>query len=116
MPHILSFGTLRLPPEWRTTVTTTESKKYALEKPIEETVLYDKTTHDIVTITLNRPEKHNAIFPPDQFNEISRKIAMAVDDDDVKVIILKGNGKSFCSGDAAPCAGVGSTECPEGGL
>ena len=73
--------------------------KYTLEKPLDETVLYEKTTKDIVTITLNRPEKHNAIFPPDQFYEITRKIGMAVDDDDVKVIILKGNGKSFCSGD-----------------
>ncbi len=83
---------------------TTEEKapakaKYTLEKPIEETVLYEKITKDIVTITLNRPEKHNAIFPPDQFNEISRKVAMAVDDDDIKCIIMQGNGKSFCSGD-----------------
>ena len=73
--------------------------KYTLEKPLDETVLYEKTTKEIVTITLNRPEKHNAIFPPDQFYEITRKIGMAVDDDDVKVIIMKGNGKSFCSGD-----------------
>ena len=73
--------------------------KYTLEKPLDETVLYEKTTKEIVTITLNRPEKHNAIFPPDQFYEITRKIGMAVDDDDVKVIILKGKGKSFCSGD-----------------
>jgi len=73
--------------------------KYGLEKPVDETVLYEKITHDIVALTLNRPQVHNAIFPPDQFNEISRKIALAVDDDDIKVIILKGNGKSFCSGD-----------------
>jgi len=73
--------------------------KYALEKPVDETVLYEKITHDIVALTLNRPQVHNAIFPPDQFNEVSRKIAMAVDDDDIKVIILRGNGKSFCSGD-----------------
>src|SRR3989304_2501958 len=80
-------------------VTSTASPKYTLEKPLDETVLYDKISPDMVTLTLNRPEKHNAIFPPDMFNEITRKIGMAVDDDDVKVIILKGNGKSFCSGD-----------------
>jgi enoyl-CoA hydratase len=79
--------------------TATASPKYALEKPVDETVLYEQLTHDIVALTLNRPEKHNAIFPPDMFNEVSRKIAMAVDDDDIKVIILRGNGKSFCSGD-----------------
>jgi enoyl-CoA hydratase/carnithine racemase len=73
--------------------------KYTLEKPVDETVLYEKIQHDIVAITLNRPQVHNAIFPPDQFNEVARKISMAVDDDDIKVIILRGNGKSFCSGD-----------------
>ena len=80
-------------------MTTTAKTKYVLEKPLDETVLYDKISKDIATITLNRPEKHNALFPPDMFNEVSRKVAMAVDDDDVKVIILKGNGRSFCSGD-----------------
>ena len=80
-------------------MTTTAKTKYVLEKPLDETVLYGKISKDIATITLNRPEKHNALFPPDMFNEVSRKVAMAVDDDDVKVIILKGNGRSFCSGD-----------------
>ncbi len=80
-------------------MTTAESKKYVLERPLDETVLYEKLTKDIVAITLNRPQVHNALFPPDQFNEVSRKIAMAVDDDDVKVIILRGAGPSFCSGD-----------------
>jgi len=82
-------------------VTTTErpEKKYALEKPLDETVLYEKLSKDIVAITLNRPQVHNALFPPDQFNEVSRKISMAVEDDDIKVIILRGAGKSFCSGD-----------------
>ncbi len=80
-------------------MTTAQDKKYTLEKPVDETVLYEKVTKDIARITLNRPQVHNALFPPDQFNEVSRKIAMAVDDDDVKVIILRGAGKSFCSGD-----------------
>lgn len=73
--------------------------KYVLEKPLDETVLYGKITREIATVTLNRPEVHNAIYPPDMFNEIARKMGMAVDDDAVKVIILKGNGPSFCSGD-----------------
>lgn len=80
-------------------MTTEAKKRYVLEKPLDETVLYEKLTKDIVALTLNRPHVHNALYPPDQFNEVSRKIAMAVDDDDVKVIILRGAGKSFCSGD-----------------
>ena len=79
--------------------TTADRPKYTLEKPLDETVLYEKLSPEIVAITLNRPEKHNAIFPPDMFNEITRKIGMAVDDDEIKVIIFRGNGKSFCSGD-----------------
>ena len=75
------------------------SSKYVLEKPLGETVLYDKITSEIAMVTLNRPHKHNALYPPDMFYEVTRKIGMAVDDDDVKVIILKGNGPSFCSGD-----------------
>jgi len=75
------------------------SSKYVLEKPLGETVLYDKITSEIAMVTLNRPHKHNALYPPDMFYEVARKIGMAVDDDDVKVIILKGNGPSFCSGD-----------------
>ncbi len=82
-----------------TTAKEAEPAPYALEKPVDETVLYEKLQKDIVALTLNRPQVHNALFPPDQFNEVSRKIAMAVDDDDVKVIILRGAGKSFCSGD-----------------
>ncbi len=80
-------------------MTTVQSKKYELEKPLDQTVLYDKISKDIATITLNRPQVHNALFPPGMFNEMSRKLGMAVDDDDVKVIILKGAGPSFCSGD-----------------
>jgi enoyl-CoA hydratase/carnithine racemase len=80
-------------------VTAEEGGKYVLEKPVEETVLYEKLSKDIVVLTLNRPQVHNALYPPDQFNELARKVWQAVDDDDVKVIILKGAGPSFCSGD-----------------
>lgn len=80
-------------------MTTVQGKKYELEKPLDQTVLYDKISKDIAAVTLDRPRVHNALFPPDMFNEVSRKIGMAVDDDEVKVIILRGNGPSFCSGD-----------------
>ena len=73
--------------------------EYKLEKPVEETVLYDKVTPNIARVTFNRPEKHNAIYALEGFIEIRRKLAMAVDDDDVKVVIIRGNGPSFCTGD-----------------
>ena len=49
------------------------------------------------TITLNRPERMNAI---DQHmpREIAEAVAMANDDNDVHVIVLTGAGKGFCGG------------------
>ena len=73
--------------------------KYVLEKPLDETMLLDKLTPEIARITLNRPEKHNALLPPDSFLEAGRKVTMAANDDDVKVIIIRGAGESFCTGD-----------------
>lgn len=73
--------------------------EYVVEKPIEETVLYEKVTPEIARVTLNRPEKHNCIIAPDMFLEIMRKLNMAGEDEETKVVIIGGNGASFCSGD-----------------
>ena len=78
---------------------TTIGKGYKLEKPVEETILYEKVEKHIARVTLNRPEKHNALYPPDMFHEIGRKLRMGVVDDEVKVIIFRGAGPSFCTGD-----------------
>ncbi|MGP3533983.1 enoyl-CoA hydratase/isomerase family protein [Microbacterium sp. RD1] len=51
----------------------------------------------IATLTLNRPEKHNAMSVPMR-DRISDLMAAADADDRVKVIVIRGNGKSFCSG------------------
>ncbi len=72
---------------------------YTLEKPIEETIIYDKPTPQIARLTFNRPEKHNAWFFPDMDTRLRELVRKAVDDDEVKVIIMRGNGPSFCSGD-----------------
>lgn len=61
-----------------------------------ETILYAKNGR-IATITLNQPERFNAIRPP-MPNELERALAEANADDDVRVIILEGAGKSFCAG------------------
>jgi len=52
---------------------------------------------NVATITLNRPEVHNALTDP-MFDEVVEGLRRAADDDDVKVVVLKGEGKSFCSG------------------
>ena len=61
-----------------------------------ETILYD-TDGRIATITLNRPEKFNAIRPP-MPEELEQAVAAANRDREVRVIILKGAGEAFCAG------------------
>jgi enoyl-CoA hydratase len=61
-----------------------------------ETVLYE-TGDAIATITLNRPERLNTIVPP-MPDELQDAVNRASLDDAVKVIVLRGAGRSFCAG------------------
>ncbi len=58
-----------------------------------------KTTlaHPLFTITLARPEKRNALSP-ELITEISSALDEAVADSDVRVVILTGEGNTFCAG------------------
>jgi len=62
----------------------------------EDVALYD-TNGNVAIITMNRPDKRNALSPAlkDKLVELFRR---AEDDDDVAVVVLRGNGKSFCAG------------------
>ncbi|MBI2963043.1 MAG: crotonase/enoyl-CoA hydratase family protein [Deltaproteobacteria bacterium] len=61
-----------------------------------ETLLYE-TRGRIATITLNRPEKLNAIRPP-MPEELERAVAAANADRAIRVIVLRGAGEGFCAG------------------
>ena len=61
-----------------------------------ETILY-ATEGAIATITLNRPEQLNTIVPP-MPDEVEAAVGRAVADPAVKVIVLRGAGRSFCAG------------------
>jgi enoyl-CoA hydratase len=61
-----------------------------------ETLLFD-TDGEIATITLNRPERLNTIVPP-MPDELEHAIRRASLDAAVKVIVLRGAGRSFCAG------------------
>jgi enoyl-CoA hydratase len=61
-----------------------------------ETIVYS-TEGAIATITLNRPETLNAIVPP-MPDEVEAAVTAAVRDEAVKVIVVRGAGRSFCAG------------------
>jgi len=51
----------------------------------------------IFEIILNRPEKHNS-FHPQMIEELTESFTAANDSQTAKVVLLRGEGKSFCSG------------------
>jgi enoyl-CoA hydratase len=61
-----------------------------------ETILY-AVDGPVATITLNRPEHLNTIVPPLP-DEVEAAVGRAVADRAVRVIVLRGAGRSFCAG------------------
>jgi len=61
------------------------------------TMLRYETDGPIASITFTRPEKFNTIRPP-MPEEIDAALARANADNDVRVIILQGEGDTFCAG------------------
>ena len=61
------------------------------------TTLAYATDGPIATITLNRPDQLNTIVPP-MPEEFESAINLAIRDQSIKVIILRGAGRSFCAG------------------
>jgi enoyl-CoA hydratase/carnithine racemase len=80
-------------------------------------VLYEVADH-IATITLNRPHRRNAISVR-MLQLLGDLLAQADVDGDVRVILLTGAGKGFCSGldikDAMAGSGIGGTGGGGGG-
>lgn len=77
-----------------------------------ERIIYEKKGA-IATITLNWPEKANA-QDQKQVEEIDDALRDADRDYDIKVLILKANGKGFCSGHAIGNNAVDYPEFVEG--
>jgi enoyl-CoA hydratase/carnithine racemase len=59
-------------------------------------ILYAKDGH-VATITLNRPAKRNA-YSETMVHEILEALADARDDDEIRAVIITGEGKGFCAG------------------
>ena len=70
-------------------------------------LLYEKSD-GVAVITLNRPNKLNALSP-ELFAEIDAALAEAEEDDEVRAIILTGAGRAFSTGSAM---GASDAEAP----
>jgi len=65
----------------------------------EDWIRYDIVESHIALITVDRPDRRNAILSPDMHALFKDRLDRAESDDDVKVVILAAEGKDFCSGD-----------------
>lgn len=75
------------------------------ERPYE--VIRVEATDGVATVTLNRPERRNAIGPQ-MVNELLYAIEDAHDAAEVRSIVITGEGKAFCAGgDFAQMTGGG---------
>jgi len=59
--------------------------------------LYEQNQGGIATITLNRPERLNALTF-EVYRELTDTFASLRDDKDVRVVVITGSGRAFCSG------------------
>lgn len=62
-----------------------------------QTILYKKR-NGVATIGLNRPASYNA-FTEEMNKDIINALKLASKDDEVRSIVITGNGKAFCAGE-----------------
>lgn len=62
-----------------------------------ETLQLDVDDRGVATVTLSRPERHNALNGT-LIDELRRAAAALADDDRIRVAVLTGAGRSFCAG------------------
>ena len=62
-----------------------------------ETITLNTDERGVARLTLNRPDKHNALNGKliDELTQAAEQLAI---DDNVRVVVLSGEGKSFCAG------------------
>ena len=60
------------------------------------TILLDKTGA-VATVTISQPKKYNAVSP-EMWDMLADTFTRLSDDDSVRCVILRGDGKAFCSG------------------
>jgi enoyl-CoA hydratase/carnithine racemase len=73
-----------------------------------EGLIYEIKDHHVAVITFNRPQVMNALSGQTH-QELKEAIAEANADPEVRVIVLTGNGRGFCSGDDVNAIFLAST-------
>jgi methylglutaconyl-CoA hydratase len=62
-----------------------------------QTLIVEGSPRRIATITFNRPERGNA-FDPIMLDELAEQFAALGADDAVRIVVLRGSGRHFCTG------------------
>lgn len=63
----------------------------------DQTLTIETDPRGVATLTLNRPDKHNALSAP-MIDELHRAALALGADPSVRVVVLTGAGESFCAG------------------
>ena len=63
----------------------------------QDLIRLERDGRDVVTLTLNRPEKHNALSGP-LVEALSASLAGLAADEALRAVVLTGAGHSFCAG------------------
>src|SRR5262245_20211275 len=84
-------STCRVRPKWGA------SLEFAVEGPTMTQDILFEHNDQVLLITLNRPDRLNAISGP-MLNELAAGLKEANRNPAVRVVVLTGAGKGFCSG------------------
>jgi 2-(1,2-epoxy-1,2-dihydrophenyl)acetyl-CoA isomerase len=68
-----------------------------MELPMTASTLLRERAGAVLTLTLNRPERLNALDLP-QWDELAAAVADAAGDASVRALVLTGAGRAFCAG------------------
>jgi methylglutaconyl-CoA hydratase len=73
-----------------------------------QTISVDLSPRRVATVLLNRPERGNA-FDQTMLDELASQFAHLAGDDDVRVVVLRGSGRHFCTGADLASRGEGDS-------
>ena len=77
-----------------------------------QTIIVDISSRRIATITLNRPDRGNA-FDQTMLDELADQLKTLGSDDNVRIVVLRGSGRHFCTGaDLASRGGEVASQAP----